>query len=132
VSIRDDVAARLSAQIPSRTVYSGAVPDGSLPPRYLVVWASEGDESSTRASDGTNTQTPSVWVSSVSRNNSPKIAADEAAWGASKVRAALRDWRPYGDWKIRPEVSQPPRRDEAIPATTFFAVEQFSVRINLP
>ena len=125
-----DVTARLAAQIPSRTVYAGAVPDGTLPTRYLVVWASEGSEESTRLCDTTNVQTPTFWVTSVSRNSSPTVAAQESAWGATKVRAALRDWKPDGKWKVRPETSQPARRDESA-TTTFFAVEQFTVRLSL-
>ncbi len=126
-----DVAARLVAQIPSRTVYAGAVPDGTLPTRYLVVWASEGSEESTRLCDTTNVQTPTFWVTSVSRHAEPQIAAQEAAWGSSKVRAALRDWRPASQWKVRPEASQPPRRDEAVAATTYTATEQFTVRLSI-
>lgn len=125
-----DVTARLAAQIPSRTVYAGAVPDGTLPTRYLVVWASEGSEESTRLCDTTNVQTPTFWVTSVSRNASPTVAAQESAWGASKVRAALRDWRPYSQWKVRPEASQPVQRDDTA-TTTFYAVEQFTVRLSL-
>ena len=125
-----DVAARLASQVPSRTVYAGAVPDGTLPTRYLVVWASEGSEESTRLCDTTNVQTPTFWVTSVSRNASPMVAAQEAAWGSSKVRAAMRDWRPYSQWKVRPESSQPPRRDESA-TTTFYAVEQFTVQVSL-
>lgn len=125
-----DVTARLSAQIPSRTVYAGAVPDGTLPTRYLVVWASEGTEESTRMCDTTNVQTPTFWVTSVSRNNSPQVAAQEASWGANKVRAALRDWRPDAKWKVRPETSQPATRNESA-TTTYYAVEQFTVRLSL-
>ena len=125
-----DVTARLAAQIPSRTVYAGAVPDGTLPQRYLVVWASEGTEESTRMCDTTNVQTPTFWVTSVSRNASPMVASQESAWGSSRVRAALRDWRPDAKWKVRPETSQPARRDESA-STTFFAVEQFTVRLSI-
>ena len=95
------VGARLESLIASRTVYVGAVPDGPLPSRYLVVWGSEGSEESTRASYTTSVQTPSVWVSSVSLNGSPKVAADEASWGAAKVRAALRNWRPESAWSVK-------------------------------
>jgi hypothetical protein len=130
VTLIADVTARLAAQIPSRTVYAGAVPDGTLPQRYLVVWASEGSEESTRLCDTTNVQTPTFWVTSVARNARPNEAAQEAAWGASKVRAALRDWRPDNRWKVRPESSQPALRDESA-STTFYAVEQFTVRLSL-
>ena len=125
-----DVTTRLAAQIPSRTVYAGAVPDGTLPQRYLVVWASEGSEESTRLCDTTNVQTPTFWVSSVSRNNSPQVAAQEASWGSSRVRTALRDWRPDAMWKVRPEASQPAIRNETA-TTTYYAVEQFTVRLTV-
>ena len=66
----------------------------------------------------------------VTRNAQPPAAAQEAAWGASRVRAALRDWRPDGKWKVRPETSQPAQRDEDA-GTTFYAVEQFSIRLSI-
>jgi hypothetical protein len=125
------VKARLESLIPSRTVYTGAVPDGTLPARYLVVYASEGTEDATRMTGTVSVQTPSLWVSSVSRNASPKVAADEAAWGSGKVRAALRNWRPESAWSVRSETSQPARRDESIATTTFYAVEQFSLRSHI-
>lgn len=125
------VEARLEAEIPSRTIYVGAVPDGTLPPRYLVVWPSEGSEEATRSCDTTNVQTPVVWVTSVSRNADPHAAAREAAWAAGKVRKALRNWRPEGRWKLVHGTSAPARRDESIPATTFYAVEQFSLRSSI-
>ncbi len=130
MSIVGDIATRLTAQVPSRTVYAHAVPDGPLPAQYLVVRASEGSEGSTRVCATTDTQTPSVWVTSVARNANPQVAAQECAWAAGRVRVALRDWTP-GVWPVTPETSQGPTRDESIPATTFYAVEQFSVRTNL-
>ena len=131
LALADAAAARLTSRIPSRTVYSGAVPDGPLPERYLIVWASEGSEESTRSPGSATVQTPALWVTSVSRNPSPLVAAREAAWAAGKVRAALRGWRPESAWLVRAEVSSPPRRDESIAATTFAATEQFSLRSSL-
>lgn len=125
------VKARLESLIPSRTVYTGAVPDGNLPARYLVVYTSEGTEEATRSTGTVSVQTPGLWVTCVSRNTSPKVAADEAAWAAAKVRAALRNWRPESSWAVRSETSQPARRDESITATTFYAVEQFSLRSHI-
>jgi len=98
------------------------------------VWSSVGDEESSQMADVTDMLTPLVTVTSVSRNKNPTVAADEAAWGAEQVRAALRDWRPaLGSvaWKVRPVASQPPRRDESIPDTTYFAVEQFTAMHQL-
>lgn len=128
MSAVDEAVARLVAQVPGRTIYAHAVPDGALPARYLVVYGSEGAEESTRACQTVNVQTPAVWVTSVSRNTNPQSAAREAAWGASKARLALRNYRPDGTWAFRAEVSQPPQRDESISETTFYAVEQFSRR----
>ena len=131
MTILDDVKARLESEVPGLTVYKGAVPNGTLPAKYLVVWASEGDEFSTRMCDATNIIEPTFWVTSVGRLSSPQNSASAAAFGSRETRRALRDWRPYGAWKVRPEASQAPRRDESLPDSTFFAVEQFSVRINL-
>ena len=125
------VKARLDLMVTPRTVYVGAVPDGTLPPRYLVVWGSEGSEEATRSTQTVSVQTPAVWVSSVSRNSDPKVAADEAAWGAAKARTVLRNWRPDGAWSVRSDTSQPARRDDALPTTTFYAVEQFSLRSHI-
>ena len=127
----EDAVARLTAQIPSRTVYPYAVPDGALPARYLVVYGSEGSEEPTRMVGHVNTQTPSVWVASVARNDKPEVAAREASWGAQKARAALRNYSPDGTWAFRAESSLPTQRDEAVPATTFYATEQFSRRTYL-
>lgn len=125
------VATRLRSQVPGRTVYEHGVPDGALPARYVVVFGSEGDEAATRACGTTNVQEPSVWVTSVSRNPDGHNAAREAAWGASRARTALRDYRPEGRWKFTPASSSPARRDEALSDTTFYAVEQFTLRSTI-
>ena len=132
LDLSDAVKARLVSSVPSRTVFAGAVPDGVLPASYLVVWASEGFEESSRSTSTTNVQTPALWVTSVSRNAKPDVAAREAAWGAAKVRAVLRNWRPDGGWLLRAEVSAPPQRESSGTVSTFTATEQFSVRTNLP
>jgi len=127
----EEAVARLASQIPARTVYPYAVPDGDLPPRYLVVFGSEGSEESTRMSQTVNVATPAVWVTSVSRNEDPEVAAREASWGAQKARAALRNYRPDGSYAFRAESSQPARHDETASVSTFYAVEQFSRRTSL-
>lgn len=81
--------------------------------------------------DAQDLRSPSIWVHSVSRSSNPDVASREAGWGAKAARDALRGFRPSlgrVSWKFRAEVSQPPRRDEAISATTFYAVEQFSIQ----
>ena len=123
----EDAATRLRSQISSRTVYEYAVPDGTLPAQYLVVFGAVGLEESTRMSQTVNVAEPAVWVTSVSRNAKPDVAAREAAWGAEKSRAALRNYAVDG-WAFRAEVSQPARKDETASVSTFFAVEQFSRR----
>ena len=127
----EEAAARLRSQIPSRTVYEYAAPDGTLPTTYLVVYGSQGSEEATRMSQTVNVATPAVWVSSVSRNAKPEAAAREAAWGAQKARAALRNYRPTDTWAFRAESSQPARHDELASTSTFYAVEQFSRRTSL-
>ena len=125
------VAIQLRELVTGRTVYEHGVPDGTLPARYLVVFGSEGDESATRSCGTTNVQEPAVWVTSVSRNPDAHVAAREAAWGASRARAALRGYRPDGAWSFRPASSSPARRDEALSDTTFYAVEQFRLRSTI-
>lgn len=127
----EDAVTRLTAQVTARTVYPYAVPDeDDLPARYLVVYGSEGSEESPRLVGTVSIQTPSVWVVSVSRSANPVVAAREAAWGAQKARAALRNHSPDGTWAFRSESSQPARRDESNP-TTYSATEQFSRRTFL-
>lgn len=122
----DLVEARLLAFIPSREVFPHAVPDGTLPPRYLFVYSAEGDEWSSRVVGDPNIQTPYLWVTSVSRNNAPQVAAREANWGAAEARKALRGFRPDDGWILKATgVSMPAIRNESLAATTFYAVEQF-------
>ena len=131
MTLVDDVKARLEAQITGLTVYKNAVPSGTLPAKYLIVWASAGTETSNRMTDTTNLADPTFWITSVGRLSSPQNSAAAAAFGAREARRAMRDWRPYGAYKVRPEVSQPARRDESLPDATFYAVEQFTVRITV-
>lgn len=135
LAVAEAVKARLAAQIPTRTVYANAVPEGTtLPAQYLVVWTSNGDEFASAMCDVTDIAVPVVWVTSVSRNAKPEAAAREAAWGADKARTALRDWRsgvgPVS-WKLRAVASSPPTRDESLDVTTFYAVEQFTAQHQL-
>ena len=127
LELAESVAARLRSEVPSRTVFEGAVPDGPLPAQYLVVVTSEGDEAATRACDVVNVQTPHVWVYSVARNDLPDVASWEAAWGAAAVRRALRNWQP-GPFRVRHLVSLPAGRNDTTPVTTYEAMEQFRVR----
>lgn len=123
--------ARLETLIPSRPVFIGAAPDDTPPPRYLLVRTSEGSEAATRSTHSVSIQTPAMWVLSVSMNPDPDEAYDEAAWGASRARAALRNWRPDGEWRVIAEASQTAKRDESLPQTTFTAAEQFSFRSHI-
>ena len=131
MSAVDAVKARLESLIPSRTVYANAIPDGTLPTRYLVVYGNVGGEESSTMCDARDLRSPSIWVHSIARSDKPEVAAREAAWGAKAVRDALRGFRPSLGrvaWKAVAEVSQPPRRSESLPATAFYAVEQFSIQ----
>lgn len=133
VELVDAVGDRLAAFIPSRRIFLHAVPDGDLPAAYLFVYASEGDERASRVVDAANIQAPYLWVTSVSRNKEPMKAAREANWGAAEVRKALRDWRPEGTWRIKPlGYTLPAIRNEALSATTFYAVDQFRVHSYIP
>lgn len=123
--------ARLDAEVPGWTTYANGVPDGNLPGRYRVLRASEGWEEATRACGRTSVQAPSLWVTSVVRHPNGQFAASQVAQDAAAVRAALRDWRPEGKWKLAPAGSQPAGRNEALPDTNAYTVEQFTYRSTI-
>lgn len=128
------VAERLRTLIPSRTVYEHEAPNGPLPPRYLLVRGSLGDESSSRFGDQTDMVRESVWVTSVSRNDDPDVAAVEADWASRKGREVLRDFTPLLGRVSFPVTSvqgQPVQRDDSLPAATVYAVEQYAVQYQL-
>lgn len=128
------VAERLRSLIPSRTVYEREVPDGPLPARYFVVRGSLGDESASRFGDQTDMVRESVWVTSVSRNDNPDVAAAEAEWASRKGREALRDYTPplgRASFPMTPVQGQPVQRDDSLPAATVYAVEQYAVQYQL-
>lgn len=126
-----EVSERLRQQVPSRVVFEWSVPDGPAPDAYLVVTATPGSEESTRAAGVTTVQTPSVWVRSIALDDNPDRAARKAGWGAFAARRALRDWKPFGAWSIRPDISQAPLEQHGLPRAAFVAVEQFSVRTHI-
>jgi hypothetical protein len=129
MALTEDVAARLRTQVPSRTVYEHAVPDGTLPAAYLLVRAAVTDEGSERMSTTTHMDHAGVWVLSVARNGDPHVAARTADAGATFARAALRDWRPSGgQWPLRFVAGRVAERDESIPETTYVAPLQYGVR----
>lgn len=120
-------AARLEAQVPSRAVYRHAVPANPVA-RYFLVASSVTRSADTlgdvaRMSDGL------VWVTSVSRNASPEVAATEAVWGQEKAQAALTNWRPTVGaiaWKPEHEGGQPVQRDPDLPDTVvMYAVDRY-------
>lgn len=122
------VAARLREFVPSREVYEHGVPDGTLPPRYLLVTASAGEVSSTNLADKADRRSPVVFVTSVCRHAVALVAAREALWGADAAVTALTDWRPSigaATWKPSHVSSLPPRRDDDLPDVVMVAVEQF-------
>ena len=65
MALVEDVAARLRAQVTSRTVYEHAVPDGVVAAAYLLVRAAVTDEGSERMSTTTHTTSAAVRVRSV-------------------------------------------------------------------
>jgi hypothetical protein len=127
----DLVVSRLEAQVSTkRTVYSLAVPSQPVA-RYLVVWAPVGADESLDLADTQSLRSADVTVTSVSRNTKPEEAAREALAGLEFAHAALLGWRPSlgrSAWKPEPVSSQPPRRDDDLPDTTFYAVEQWRFR----
>ena len=129
MALVEDVAARLRTQVPSRTVYEHAVPDGTVAAAYLLVRAAVTDEGSERMSTTTHVDHSGVWVLSVARNGNPHVASRTADAGASFARAALRDWRPSGgQWPLRFDTGRVADRDESLPETTFSAALQYSLR----
>ena len=125
------VAARLRAEVPDWPLYEHGLPDGDLPGRYLVVRGAEGVDERTRAVGSTTVQSPSVWVASSVRHPDGQFAAKEAGRGAARVRSVLRDWRPEGRWALRPSGSTPAERNDALPDTTYSAVEQLTLRSTI-
>ena len=129
MGVTEDVAARLRTQVPSRTVYEHAVPDGTLPTAYLLVRSSVSSEDSERLCDTTHVVGHTVRVLSVARNSDAHVAARTADAGASFARVALRDWRPSGgQWKLRFDVGSDAYRDEDLPHTTFVVGLQYGLR----
>lgn len=129
MGVVEDVAARLRTQVPSRTVYEHAVPDGTIPAAYLLVRASVSTEFSERMCDATHAVTHAVYVSSVARNGDAHVAARTANAGSKFARDALRDWRPSGgQWKLRFVTAPAASRDESLPETTFVAPVQYGLR----
>lgn len=132
MALVEDVAARLRTQVPSRTVFEHAIPNGTLPPAYLLVRASVSGESSDRFCDTTHIASHTVRVLSIARNGDAHVAARTADAGSAFARVALRDWRPSGgQWRLRFEIGSDAYRDESTPETTFVAALQYSLRVDL-
>ena len=132
MALVEDVAARLRVQVPSRTVYEHAVPDGTLPAAYLLVRAAVTGEGSERFCDTTHVVSHTVRVLSIARNQDAHRAARTADSGATFARTALRDWRPSGgQWKLRYETGSDAFRDESTPETTFVTPLQYSLRATV-
>lgn len=132
MTLVEDVAARLRAQVSSRTTFEYAVSDGPIPPAYLLVRATPATESGERMTETTDHVDWILWVLSVARHPDPFKSARTADVGASMVRDALRDYRPSaGPWRLRFDVGQSAFRDESLSDTTFSAAVQYAVRVNL-
>lgn len=132
MGVVEDVAARLRTQVPSRTIYEHAVPDGALPSAYLLVRAAVTGEGSERMCDATHVVSLTVRVLSIARNKDAHVAARTADAGATFARSALRDWRPSGgQWKLRYELGADAFRDESISETTFVTPLQYSLRADI-
>lgn len=132
MTLVEDVAARLRAQVSSRTTFEYAVPDGALPAAYLLVRATPADEAGERMTDTTDHVMWTVRVLSVARHSDAFKAARTADAGSSMARTALRDFRPsLGPWRLRFAASSDAFRDESLPDSTFVAAVQYAVRTPL-
>ena len=132
MALVEDVAARLRTQVPSRTVYEHAIPDGTLPAAYLLVRASVAGESSERFCDTIHRVDWTVRVLSIARNPDPHVAARTAAAGMTFVRDALRGWRPSGlPHRLRFATGSDPFRDESTDQTTFVVAAQYDLRTDI-
>ena len=132
MGVVEDVAARLRAQVQSRTVYEWAVPDGSLPAAYLLVRGSVSGEDGDRMPETVDHERWTVRVLSAARHSDAHVAARTADAGLAFARAALRDYRPLaGAWRLRYDLGSDAFRDESASDTTFTAAAQYSLRVNL-
>lgn len=131
-TVVEDVAARLRAQVPSRTVFEWAVPDGALPAAYLLVRASPTGESGERMPDTVDHEGWTVRVLSVCQNADPHVAARTADAGATFARRALRGYRPLaGQWRLLFDLGADAYRDELSTQTVYNAPLQYSLRVNV-
>ena len=134
-AVLDLVAARLEALIPSRTVFVEAVPDGTLPARYLLVQEGGDSEEASSMADKVDLVGHSVLVKSVSFNTDPVAAAREAGWGEEKARDALRGWRPVigtAAWKARASNNYlAPTRDDSTGSTAYMVGRYFDLAHQL-
>ncbi len=124
------VAALLEESIPSRTVYRHAVPDRPVP-LYLVVRSTAGEASSANLADGIDVRQSVVWVTSVCRAPDPHVAAREASWASDRVVTVVAGHRfslGQATWMARHVASQMAIRDDDLPETVWFAVEQFLIQ----
>lgn len=132
MTLVEDVAARLRAQVSSRTTFELAVPDGPLPTAYLLVRATPAAESGERMTETTDHVSWTLRVLSVARHADPYKGARTADAGLVMARDALRDFRPgSGAWRLRYEAGNDATRDESLPDTTFVAAAQYALRVNL-
>lgn len=130
------VAARCESVLASPwVVYRGEAPS-KVPPRsatdsrpvpYVIVRASVGVTGSDVLADAAERRVASVWVTSVSEDPDPQIAASEAGWAQGRCVDALAGWRPWaGAFQLQHTGSQPPRREDDLPTSVVSAVDMFS------
>jgi hypothetical protein len=129
----DSVATRIESVVgAARTVYRGEVPD-SPSARYLVVRSNIGTDESVDLGDSQTLRSATVWVTSVSRNDNPVTAHDEAVWGAEKAHDALKGWRPTigrAAWKPVSLSSSEPTRDDSLPDTVYSTFERWGFQFQ--
>ena len=130
-AVLDAVVARLDAVVVGREVYARAVPDGPIPAEYLLVRESVSGEFSARSVGTVHAGEHLIRVLSVARGPRPDDAAHVADVGAERARAALRNYRPAGQWVLRYDLGSDPYRDEDLPDWSFIVASQYFVRSSL-
>lgn len=132
MSLADEVAARLTAQIPDVPWFTGG-PAEDATGRFGVVRASTGPTESVDLQASQTKRDVTVWVTCVAEypkaNDGRSQAAWMASWLAERVQAALIGWRPDSQtWKPVHVSSTAPTRDEDYPDRfTFYTVDQYGI-----
>jgi hypothetical protein len=130
VDVVEAVAALLEESILFWTVYRHVVSDRPVP-FYLVVCFIVGEVFSVNFVDGIDVRQSVVWVMLVYCDLDPHVAAREASWASDRVVTVVAGHRfslGQATWMARHVASQMAIRDDDLPETVWFAVEQFLIQ----